>query len=142
MYRAILHGELRVPTFVRAAARGLLEALLQREVPRRLGTRGDAAKVRRHRFFRGYDFARVLARGYTPQFRPTLRNAADTANFDTAFTDEPVDEPPSEPGGAAAEADDDLDELFQKWESFVVPGGPAADATPPVERSPNVDSNR
>ena len=62
MYRAILHGELRVPKFVGSAARSLLEGLLQREVPRRLGTKGDAARVRRHRFFRGHDFARVLAR--------------------------------------------------------------------------------
>ena len=37
----------------------LLEALLRREVPKRLGTVGDAAKVRRHRFFRGRDWARA-----------------------------------------------------------------------------------
>ena len=135
MYRAILHGELRVPKFVGSAARSLLEGLLQREVPRRLGTKGDAARVRRHRFFRGHDFGRVLARGYTPAFRPPLRDAADISNFDTQFTDEPVDASPSEPSEAAATADDDLDELFQRWESFrfAVPGAPAASSAPPTE---------
>jgi hypothetical protein len=77
-------------------------------VSKRLGTVGGAAMVSRHRFFRGRDWARVLARGYVPLFTPPLKDAADTANFDSAFTDEPVlctrsrpepgPEPGSEPG--------------------------------------------
>ena len=90
MYRAILHGELHIPRGIRGAARSLLERLLQRDPSKRLGTTGGADRVKRHRFFRGRDFARVLARGYAPLFPPPLKGPADTANFDPAFTEEPV----------------------------------------------------
>ena len=133
MYSAILHGELRIPRSVRGAARSLLEALLRREVPKRLGTVGDAAKVRRHRFFRGRDWARVLARGYTPLFTPLLTDAADTANFDAAFTDEPVlstwsrPDPGSDPGSDPARPElpaplpgehDEAASPFAGWDTF------------------------
>ena len=133
MYSAILHGELRIPRSVRGAARSLLEALLRREVAKRLGTVGDAAKVRRHRFFRGRDWARVLARGYTPLFTPLLTDAADTANFDAAFTDEPVlstwsrPDPASDPGSDPARPElpaplpgehDEAASPFAGWDTF------------------------
>ena len=113
------------PRSLRGAARSLLEALLRRDVPKRLGTVGDAAKVRRHRFFRGRDWARVLARGYAPLFTPPLKDAADTANFDSAFTDEPVlstrsrpDPGPEPPAALLGERDDEAASPFVGWDTF------------------------
>jgi serine/threonine protein kinase len=91
MYRSILGGELRWPGCIGRAARALLEGLLDRDPLRRLGAKGSA-QVQRAAFFRGLDFARVLARGYTPPFKPTLigqspsAQALDTSNFDSEFT--------------------------------------------------------
>ena len=116
------------PRSLRGAARSLLEALLRRDVPKRLGTVGDAAKVRRHRFFRGRDWARVLARGYAPLFTPPLKDAADTANFDSAFTDEPVlstrsradpgSDPGPEPPAALLGEHDEAASPFLGWDTF------------------------
>lgn len=125
MYRAILHGELRIPKSVGAAARSLLEALLRREVPKRLGTAGDAERVRRHRFFRSVDFAKVLARGYAPAFKPPLKDSSDTANFDATFTDEPVLDSisASDPAAVLGERHAEAAEAFVGWDSFSRPGG-------------------
>ena len=115
------------PRSLRGAARSLLEALLRRDVPKRLGTVGDAAKVRRHRFFRGRDWARVLARGYAPLYTPTLKDAADTANFDSAFTDEPVlstsrpdpgSDPGPEPSAALLGEHGEAASVFVGWDTF------------------------
>ena len=108
------------PRSLRGAARSLLEALLRRDVPKRLGTVGDAAKVRRHRFFRGRDWARVLARGYAPLFTPPLKDAADTANFDSAFTDEPVLSTRSrpDPGSDPGPEHDEAASPFLGWDTF------------------------
>ena len=90
-------------------------------------------QVRKQQFFRPLDFRKVLARAYTPEFRPSLLSAADTTNFDSTFTDEnPTDSVGNLPPGARAgdvsgltEADDDADvengssnSLFAGWESF------------------------
>ena len=96
-------------------------------MPKRLGTVGDAAKVRRHRFFRGRDWARVLARGYAPLYTPPLKDAADTANFDTAFTDEPVlstsrpdpgSDPGPEPSTALSGEHGEAASIFVGWDTF------------------------
>ena len=97
-------------------------------MPKRLGTVGDAAKVRRHRFFRGRDWARVLARGYAPLYTPPLKDAADTANFDSAFTDEPVlstrsrpdpgSDPGPEPPAALLGEHDEAASPFLGWDTF------------------------
>ncbi len=133
MYRAILYGELKLPNALPRTARALLEGLLRREPAQRLGSAGDAEQVRKQQFFRPLDFRKVLARAYTPEFRPSLLSAADTTNFDSTVTDEnPSDSVGNLPPGARAgdvsgltEADDDADvengssnSLFAGWESF------------------------
>ena len=123
-----------MPKFVGSNARGLLEGLLRREAAKRLGTAGDAPQVRRHRFFRGLDFRRVLARGYTPEFTPPMRDESDTTNFDTAFTDEPVRD---SAGNIDLVLDTQaLEEASVGWDT--APAAPGAAAAPAQPASPEL----
>ncbi len=48
-----------------------------------------AEEVKRSSFFSTLDFARVLAREYSPEFvPPTASSATDAINFDKEFTEE------------------------------------------------------
>jgi len=113
MYRAILHGELRFPSSMGKPARALLSALLCRDANHRLGSNGGAKAVQKHAFFRSLDFKKVLLKGYEPSFKPQLTEAADTTNFDTSFTNEPIEDSLHDSSElAAAEANSDL---FAEW---------------------------
>ena len=111
MYRAILSAELQFGPHVSRRARRLLQGLLMRDPRRRLGASGSAA-LRRHAFFAPLDMRRVLARSYTPAFRPTLQGASpsaralDVSNFDERFTaeDPHCDEVPAPAAPTAAPA--------------------------------------
>lgn len=73
-------------------ARDILTRLLERKVSDRLGSGPeDANELKETDFFGCLDFARVLDKGYTPEFRPTvLKGSTDVSNFDREFTDEKV----------------------------------------------------
>ena len=80
----------------------------------------------------------MLSRSYTPAFLPPLRDAADTANFDAEFTNEPVldgggDEPP--PGGGGEDGAFGDDGAFAGWDSFIVHVGGAGGAGAQAEES-------
>jgi len=77
-----------------------------------------------------------MARGYAPLFTPTLRDAADTANFDPAFTAEPVHvlstsrpdphaDPGSDPPAVLLGEHDEAASAFVGWDSFSSGHGPS-----------------
>jgi hypothetical protein len=70
----------------------IISGLLERKVAERLGSGpGDAAELKASEFLSTLDFDRVLARGYTPEFRPPeQRDETDVRNFDREFTEEGV----------------------------------------------------
>lgn len=93
MYHKILHDPLKFPKGDKALsepARDILRGLLERVVASRLGSGpGGAQDVKRSSFFRSLDWGRVLAREYTPEFRPPAATSeSDVRNFDTEFTSE------------------------------------------------------
>ncbi|PGG97147.1 AGC/AKT protein kinase [Helicocarpus griseus UAMH5409] len=89
MYRKILQEPLTFPgtDIVPAAARDLLQRLLDRDPQRRLGANG-AAEIKAHHFFSNIDWRKLLQRKYEPSFRPDVVDARDTKNFDHEFTSE------------------------------------------------------
>jgi hypothetical protein len=67
-----------------------MQRLLARRVESRLGFgAADGEDVKRHRFFSSVDWQAVLERRTEPPFRPLLRAADDTSNFDAEFTSKP-----------------------------------------------------
>lgn len=87
MYHKILNGELRFPPYISSEAKSLIQDMLQRDPKRRLGTKG-ASEVFQHPFFKKIDWNKLNARGYTPAFKPPVKNAMDTSQFDSMFTKE------------------------------------------------------
>ncbi|KAK5939853.1 Serine/threonine-protein kinase [Knufia obscura] len=89
MYRKILQDPLQFPgpEIVPAAAKDLLQRLLDRNPERRLGANG-AAEIKAHHFFANIDWRKLLQRKYEPSFKPNVADARDTANFDREFTSE------------------------------------------------------
>ena len=106
MYRKILQEPLHFPgpEIVPAAAKDLLQKLLDRNPERRLGAAG-ASEIKAHHFFANIDWRKLLQRKYEPSFKPSVvspdhcqfihaytdvlqTDARDTGNFDKEFTSE------------------------------------------------------
>jgi serum/glucocorticoid-regulated kinase 2 len=104
MYKDILTAPVRFPPHIDVVGLGaarqgehshtdcqsvksVLTALLQKKVEDRLGCGpGGATAIREHPFFSVMDFAKVLAKGCTPDFVPSTRSDKCTRNFATEFT--------------------------------------------------------
>ena len=91
MYELIQKADLRIPGFVSYDARDLLKKLLKHNPAERLGTgAGDMHDIMAHAFFKTIDFDRLMRREIQPKFKPNVKSATDTSNFDDEFTQEPV----------------------------------------------------
>jgi len=82
----ILRGKFHTPAFLTPQAQDLIRRLLRRPVERRLGSKEGAMEIKKHEFFTGVCWEKVLKRGYEPPFVPTLTSDDDVSNFDTRFT--------------------------------------------------------
>jgi len=74
-----------VPPSVGAEAKSLIEELLVRQPEKRLS---DSAKIKAHPFFRGLDWDLLVKKEITPPFIPPVKNAEDTSQIDSTFTQE------------------------------------------------------
>uniref|UniRef100_A0ABM0GWU7 G protein-coupled receptor kinase n=1 Tax=Saccoglossus kowalevskii TaxID=10224 RepID=A0ABM0GWU7_SACKO len=87
--RMTLTMDVEFPDSMSQEMRGLLEGLLRRDVPERLGCRGrGASEVKEHPFFKGIDWQQVHLQKYPPPLIPPRGevNAADA--FDIGSFDE------------------------------------------------------
>lgn len=68
----------------------ILRRFLERKVADRLGSGPNGAEdIKRTPFFREYDFGRIVAKQYDPEFKPpTAASSTDVRNFDQEFTSE------------------------------------------------------
>ncbi|CAG8565754.1 5562_t:CDS:2 [Acaulospora morrowiae] len=87
MYRKILQDELRFPEEVGSEARSLLTGLLTRDPNQRLGNNG-AQEIKEHPFFASIDWKKLIQKKVQPPFKPSVKSAIDTSNFDPEFTSE------------------------------------------------------
>ncbi|OXU27594.1 hypothetical protein TSAR_008124 [Trichomalopsis sarcophagae] len=91
----ILRGKLNLPQYLTADARDLIRKLLKRQVAQRLGSSpDDAEQIIKHDFFNHINWQDVISRKLVPPFKPSLKSADDTSQFDEQFTATvPVDSP-------------------------------------------------
>lgn len=86
MYKKILQNPLKFPAFLEGTeAQDLLTKLLQKDPSKRLS---DAQSIKSHPFFKDIDWKKLLDKGYSPPFKPTVNGFLDTSNFDQDFTNE------------------------------------------------------
>ena len=95
MYDNILHKPLKLKPTVSAAARSILEALLQKDKHRRLGAGLDGSKaVKHHEFFRFIKWDLLEQKKMEPPFNPNVTGDLDLKNFDPEFVKESVHDTP------------------------------------------------
>lgn len=89
MYDKILRAELRCPSYLPSDVTSLIQSMLIRDPLKRLGSGpGDVKELEKHPFFAVLDFEQVLAKKYTPVYKPNLGTETDVSNFDPTFTNE------------------------------------------------------
>ena len=67
------------------------QGLLDRNPTTRLGSKSDADEIKSHPFFAEIDWQLLYERKIKPPFQPVVSVITDTGNFDTEFTNMPLD---------------------------------------------------
>ena len=87
IYDAILADEPLYPIHMPRDSVSILQKLLTREPELRLGSGPtDAQEIMSHAFFRNINWEDVRNLRVPPPFQPQIKNATDTSNFDSEFT--------------------------------------------------------
>ena len=87
IYDAILADEPLYPIHMPRDSVSILQKLLTREPDLRLGSGpGDAQEIMSHAFFKGVNWDDVYHKKVPTPFRPAVKDAKDTSNFDQEFT--------------------------------------------------------
>nr|CAB3265766.1 ribosomal protein S6 kinase alpha-3 [Phallusia mammillata] len=111
----ILKAKLGMPQFLSPEAQSLLRTLFKRNPANRLGSGTDGVEeIKRHSFFAGIDWNKLLRKDLPPPFKPATTRAEDATYFDTEFTSRTPRDSPGVPASAAAQ------QLFRGF-SFVAP---------------------
>ena len=100
LFRKIVAEPVTYPTLVSAAARRLLERLLDKRPESRMGT-ADVAEVKAHPFFAGIDWEALRAGRVEAPFIPEMGSNCGVNNFEETFTGIPresLDEQDSDSG--------------------------------------------
>lgn len=83
IYTKILTGKIKFPAHIDQYAKDLIKRLLIPNVNERLGDlSGGAEDVKRHRFFRGVDWAKLAQRHALPPIVPHATSPTDTSYFE------------------------------------------------------------
>jgi serum/glucocorticoid-regulated kinase 2 len=96
MYSKIMNDPLRFPKTegipMSDATKEFLKNLLKRNIADRLGSGPTGfQEIKTSAFLSSFDFTRVLAKQYKPEFKPPYSGkATDVGNFDSDFTKEKV----------------------------------------------------
>lgn len=87
IYDAILADEPLYPIHMPRDSVSILQKLLTREPEQRLGSGPtDAQEVMSQPFFRNINWDDIYYKRVAPPFKPTIKSATDTSNFDSEFT--------------------------------------------------------
>jgi serine/threonine protein kinase len=82
-YAKIMHGAVNYPSHFSKEAISLIKKLLQHKSTKRLGVvKGGAAEIKKHPWFRGFDFDALVARKVRPPIVPKIKHNKDLSNFD------------------------------------------------------------
>jgi len=82
-YSKIIHGRIHFPAHFSKEAVDLITNLLQIKPTERYGiVKGGVSLIKRHPFFKGFDFEKLYFKQITPPVVPKLSSAEDLRNFD------------------------------------------------------------
>jgi cGMP-dependent protein kinase len=106
-YRKIIRGRVKFPRYFTPESRELIRGLLKNKQTKRLGIlKGGAQRIRKHPWFKGFDWDALNAGTMTAPIINPVKDARDLSNFINSEEDEEDDE------ALPVAADDDFGEEF------------------------------
>lgn len=89
IFDSILEGQVAYPPKLAPESVSILQQLLERDPKKRLGGGpDDAEEIKRHPFFKSFDWTAIYDKRVPIEYKPIIRDAKDTNNFDPEFTRE------------------------------------------------------
>ncbi|CAG5132743.1 unnamed protein product [Candidula unifasciata] len=89
LFHSILHDTPRYPHSIPREATSIMSLLFERNPSERLGMPAcPAGPINSHPFFRNIDWETLEARRMNPPYKPKIKSASDSSNFDSEFTAE------------------------------------------------------
>mmetsp|Transcript_7366 Transcript_7366/g.12380 ORF Transcript_7366/g.12380 Transcript_7366/m.12380 type:complete len:522 (+) Transcript_7366:80-1645(+) len=91
VYKKVINTQPKFPQ-MSADCQSLIEGLLTREAPQRLGSKENGEDIKRHDFFAHQSWDDLFSKNIKPPFKSKSGNQEDTNNFHKAFTNQrPID---------------------------------------------------
>ena len=92
MFELITKAEIKFPKKIHISemAKDLISNLLIKDQELRLGAKGGFETIKKHSFFKGFDFKALEEKKIKAPYIPTLRGSLDVTNFDSKFTSEEI----------------------------------------------------
>jgi serum/glucocorticoid-regulated kinase 2 len=92
MFDLITKAELKFPKKINVSedAKDLIKKLLIKNQDLRLGSEGGFETIKKHSFFKGFDFKALEEKKLEAPFIPVLRGSMDLSNFDSKYTSEDI----------------------------------------------------
>ena len=92
MFDLITKAKLKFPQKIEVSddAKDLIKKLLVKNQDLRLGCEGGFEEIKKHSFFKGFDFKALEEKKLEAPFIPTLRGSIDVTNFDRQYTSEEI----------------------------------------------------
>lgn len=79
----IVEAKLKIPKVVKSPAKDIIKKLLHKNVSARLGCkRGGVTDIKKHKWFKGFDWAALEQKRQDPPWVPPLKGELDTTHFD------------------------------------------------------------
>jgi serine/threonine protein kinase len=90
-YAKIMQGTINFPSHFSKEAVSIIKKLLQHKPTKRLGVvNGGAAEIKKHPWFKNFDWDALVNKKLKPNIVPKIKNALDTSNFDEYPDEAPV----------------------------------------------------
>ncbi|XP_015192668.1 protein kinase C zeta type isoform X1 [Lepisosteus oculatus] len=92
LFQVILEKPIRIPRSLSVKAASVLKGFLNKDPKERLGCQVQTgfSDIKSHTFFRSIDWDQLEKKQMTPPFKPQITDDYGLDNFDTQFTNEPV----------------------------------------------------
>ncbi|XP_077435726.1 protein kinase C zeta type [Vanacampus margaritifer] len=92
LFQVILEKPIRIPRSLSVKAASVLKGFLNKDPKERLGCQVQTGftDIKSHTFFRSIDWEQLEKKEMTPPFMPQISDDYGLENFDTQFTNEPV----------------------------------------------------
>ena len=92
MYTKIARGKFKYPSHLSREAKSIIKELLQVVPTKRLGVvKGGAKLIKRHAWFKGFDWDKLLKKTLKAPIKIHVKNDLDTTNFDEVEDEDPVE---------------------------------------------------